>query len=339
MRIQPRPQERDHRRGGAPNPHHRPISRVAVSNRSRRLRRPALHLPTNARALRGRRGRGRIRVASLWLHAGVLFRDGAIGIARRHGFCRRRDADQPDHAFHDTAPPEPSGICGSPAATPQASQERGGPGPKRIEPLRVDASAAEVINGDQNIVDRGVFDSMGANAGQIIDVAISGDSAVATNGETGEGKENTVVAISGYKSRSRINAENKAGSEQPENNLRIFPTALGGALFGIAKSGPVWRKPRRQTKPGNPKIAADGYEWRKTPSGNGWVLWRRPYLPNGKRGKSSYVATYAPDSVKQLEKLYGKREISKSKRAAGPRGVDSRRGADSDAGQQNANFG
>src|SRR5215470_17461131 len=34
----------------------------------------------------------------------------------------------------------------------------------------------------------------------------------------------------------------------------------------------------------------------------GVEVWCRPYLHNGKRGKSRYVATYASDSVKQLEK-------------------------------------
>jgi hypothetical protein len=193
---------------------------------------------------------------------------------------------------------------------------------------------------DHYFINRGdLVDPPLADAGEVGDVAISGDNSPATNGGTGEGSKNTVVAISGYKSGSRINAEDKGDSKSAPSKLGIFPTAIGGSLFGVAKGGPVWRKPRRPTKPGNPKIAADGYEWRKTPSGNGWVLWYRPYLYNGKRGKSRYIAAYAPDSVKQLEKLYGKREISKSKRAAGSRGVDSRRGADSDVGQQNANFG
>ena len=202
------------------------------------------------------------------------------------------------------------------------------------------ASAAELINGAQNLVSGHDLDDPDlATRGQVDDVAISGESALATNGESCEDEKNTVVAISGYKSRSRINAEVKADSTTEYHSaLGIFPTAIGG-LFGIAKSGPAWRKPRRPTKLGNPKIAADGYEWRQTPSGNGWVLWHRPYLSNGLRGKSSYVATYATDVVKQLEKLYGKREISKSKRASGPSGLDSRRGADSDVGQQNANFG
>ena len=37
MRIQPCPQERHHRRGGASNLHHRPILHVVASNLSRRL--------------------------------------------------------------------------------------------------------------------------------------------------------------------------------------------------------------------------------------------------------------------------------------------------------------
>jgi hypothetical protein len=180
---------------------------------------------------------------------------------------------------------------------------------------------------------------MGADGGQDTDIATSGDGTVATSGGAGEDKKNTVVAISGYKSRSRINAEDKSDSEITPSKLGIFPTAIGGSLFGVAKGGPVWRKPRRQTKPGNPKIAADDYEWRKTPSGNGWVLWHRPYLYNGKRGKSRYVATYAAHSVRELEKLYGRREISKSKRAAGPRSVDSGHNSNQDAGGSQANFG
>jgi hypothetical protein len=169
------------------------------------------------------------------------------------------------------------------------------------------ASVAEVKDGDQIVVSGGdLGDSNMATRGQADDVAISGDGTIATNGEPGEDKKNTVVAISGNKPTSRTNAKRKAESKIDESNLRIFPTAIGGELFGIAKSGPVWRKPRQPTKPGNPKIAADGYEWRQTPSGNGWVLWHRPYLYNGKRGKAKYVAVYAPDSVRQLEKLYGK---------------------------------
>jgi hypothetical protein len=204
----------------------------------------------------------------------------------------------------------------------------------------VATSAAEVINGDQVVVSgHDLGDPDLATRGQVDDLAISGEGTAATNGEPGEDKKNTVVAISGYKSRSRINAEDKGDSKSAPSSLGIFPTAIGGSLFGVAKSGPVWRKPRRPTKPGNPKIAADGYEWRQTPSGNRWVLWHRPYLYNGKRGKSRYVATYASDSVKQLEKLYGKREISKSKRAARPRGVDSGLSSNQDAGESQANFG
>jgi hypothetical protein len=163
-------------------------------------------------------------------------------------------------------------------------------------------------------------------------LAISGESEIATT-------DSTVVAISGYKSRSRRNATNKSDSKNTPSSLGIFPTAISGGLFGIAKTGPVWRKPRRQTKPGNPKVAADGYEWRQTPTGNRWVLWRRSYLSNGKRGKSTYAGTYAPHSVKDLERNYGKREISKSKRVARLGGVDSGRGSDQIAGESQANFG
>ena len=191
---------------------------------------------------------------------------------------------------------------------------------------------AEVINGDLDIRSGGDRVPLVADAGEVADVDTSGENDLATTG-------NTVVAISGYKSRSRINAEDKGDSNSAPSSLGIFPTAISGSLFGVAKSGPVWRKPRRQTKPGNPKVAADCYEWRQTPSGNRWVLWCRPYLYNGKRGKSRYVATYASDSVKQLEKLYGKREISKSKRPGGPRGVDSRPDSNQDAGESQANFG
>jgi len=204
----------------------------------------------------------------------------------------------------------------------------------------VAASAAEVNHDSQDFGNGSNGDPVGADIGQAVDIATSGDVNDATSGETAlDAQDNTVVAISGYKSRSRRNATNRSDSKSELGDLRMFPTAIAGGLFGIAKTGPVWRKPRRSTKPGNPKIAADGYEWRKTPSGNGWVLWRRPYLPNGKRGKSSYVATYAQDSVKQLEKLYGKREISKSKRASGPRSLDSGRGANQDAVEAQANFG
>ena len=45
---------------------------------------------------------------------------------------------------------------------------------------------------------------------------------------------------------------------------------------------------------------AEGYKWRKALTGDGWVLWQRPYVAEGKRGKAAYVAVYAPDSVKQL---------------------------------------
>jgi hypothetical protein len=180
---------------------------------------------------------------------------------------------------------------------------------------------------------------MGADGGQTTDVATSGDGAVATSGEAGKDKKNAVVAISGYKSRSRINAEDKSDSEITPSKLGIFPTALSSNLFGLAKNNLSWRKPRRKTKPRNPRVAADGYEWRKAPTGDSWVLWHRPYLSTGKRGKAKYVAVYAPESVKQLERLYGKREISKSKRPARPRRMDSGLGADSDAGRQNANFG
>ena len=199
---------------------------------------------------------------------------------------------------------------------------------------------AEVINGDQDIRSGGDRGSVAADVSQVIDVAISSDRAAATNGESDVATaNNTVVAISGYKSTSRISRENKADSKTETGSLGIFPTAIGGSLFGVAKGGPVWRKPRRQTKPGNPKVAADGYEWRQTPSGNRWVLWHRPYLYNGKRGKSHYVATYASAPVRQLEKLYGKREISKSKRAARPRGMDSGSSSNPDAGESQANFG
>jgi len=199
---------------------------------------------------------------------------------------------------------------------------------------------AEVIN-DQRSGDRGdLVEPLVAGAVEVADVDTSGEGSLATSGESALATTgNTVVAISGYKSRSRINAEDKGDSKSTPSSLGIFPTAIGGSLFGIAKSGPVWRKPRHPTKPGNPRVAADGYEWRQTPSGNGWVLWYRPYLYNGKRGKSRYVAAYASDSVKQLEKLYGKREISKSKRAAGPRSLDSGPGSNQDAGESQANFG
>jgi hypothetical protein len=196
------------------------------------------------------------------------------------------------------------------------------------------------MNDNQNSVGDGRLGGpMVAERGEVADVAISGERTVATNGEAGEGTKNTVVAISGYKAASRTNAKRKVESKIEATNLRMFPTAISGNLFGLAKAGLSWRKPRRKTKPGNPRVAADGYEWRKAPTGDSWVLWHRPYLSNGKRGPAKYVAVYALDSVKQLERLYGKREISKSKRPPRHRGVDSGRGADSDAGQQNANFG
>jgi len=136
-------------------------------------------------------------------------------------------------------------------------------------------------------------------------LAISGDSPLATNGLM-------PVAISGDDSVSNV--------------VAMFP-GINGGLFGITRNAPTWRPPKRKTKPGNPKVAADGYEWRNAPTGDGFVLWRRPYLATGKRGKSEYYAWFAPATIKQLEKIYGAKRKSGS--AARPRGLDSGRGADS----------
>src|SRR5262245_61537649 len=169
-------------------------------------------------------------------------------------------------------------------------------------------------------------------------VATNGDNSVATNGDDALA---TTVAISGYDSTTSATPTDAANphfvATALPDNVKLFPKIVVGDLFGLAKNTIIWRKPKRKTKPGNPKVAADSYEWRRAPTGDGFVLWLRPYLSDGKRGESSYVAHYALETVKSLEKQYGSRTIAK--RTARPGGVDRRRGANSNAGQQDAGFG
>jgi hypothetical protein len=99
----------------------------------------------------------------------------------------------------------------------------------------------------------------------------------------------------------RLLTEKKQPSGDVLNGM--FPAATIGSLFGVAKNAIVWRKPKRKTKPGNPQVVANGYEWRTSTAG--FSLWMRSYLADGRRRKLIYIAYFSRDTIKMLGRIYG----------------------------------